>query len=242
MPSLADVRIALSSSAVDECHGQLPNVSTERLELLDVAESTALQKITVMGDRLRILIADGCDKLEHVDVTNSANLQHLSLARVSELKEYPVWSKTTPYSTCKSLKPLPYLISMDWKPIADCEPSPLVNCLVDTPPNWRRLIQMTELTIYGCRNLTCLPEWHLPSLEVLKIGGCDRDQHMIPFSQFPNLQELKWTSFKGLEETTDISSDSYETSVLPDTLRFAPSKDFTRYAHWKQSTSVDVAS
>ena len=29
---------------------------------------------------------------------------------------------------------------------------------------------------------------------------------MIPFSQFPNLEELKWTSFKGVEETTDLSA------------------------------------
>ena len=59
---------------------------------------------------------------------------------------------------------------------------------------------MTELTIYGCRNLTSLPEWHLPSLEVLKIGGCDGIQHMIPFSQFPNLEELNGPRSKELKK------------------------------------------
>lgn len=185
----------------------LPDVSTERLELLDVAESTALQKITVMGNRLRILIADGCDKLEHVDVTNSSNLQYLSLARVSELKEIYglVENHSLQHLQISEAPTLSHLDGLETN--FELRTLTLVNCPELTHlPNWRRLIQMTELTIYGCRSLTSLPKWHLPSLESLKIGGCDGIQHMVPFSQFPNLEELKWTSFRGLDETADVSA------------------------------------
>ena len=207
LPSLADCQklrflILRSMSTMTA----LPDVCTERLELLDVAESTALQKITGMGQRLRILIADGCDKLETVDVTNSSNLQRLSLARVSELKEIHglVENHSLQHLQISEAPTLSHLDGLETN--FELRTLTLVNCPELTHlPNWRRLIQMTELTIYGCRTLTSLPQWHLPSLEVLKIGGCDGIQRMVPFSQFPNLQTLKWTSFKGLEETTDIS-------------------------------------
>ena len=185
---------------------QLPTFSTERLECLDVAESTALKNISITGIRLRTLIADGCEELEKVDVTHSPNLQRLSLARVSKLKEIDglVENHSLQHLQISEAPTLSHLDGLETN--FELRTVTLVNCPELTHlPNWRRLIQMTDLTIYGCRKLTTLPKWSLPSLEVLKIGGCDSIRNITSFEQFPNLHTLKWTSLNGIEQRIDIA-------------------------------------
>lgn len=184
----------------------LPMFSTERLECLDVAESSALESISVTGVRLRTLIADGCEGLERVDVTHSPSLQQLSLARVSKLKEIDglVENHSLQHLQISEAPTLSHLDGLETN--FDLRTVTLVNCPELTHlPNWRRLIQATELTIYGCRKLTALPKWSLPSLEILKIGGCDSITDIGTFSQFPNLRTLKWTSLNGIEQSIDIA-------------------------------------
>jgi len=184
----------------------LPSVSTIRLEWIDVAESNSLQTIRVEGVRLRTLIADGCGSLEIVDVSKSTNLRRLSLARVSKLQEIHGLVENHSLQDVQ-ISEAPTLSHLDGlETNFELRTLTLVNCPELTHlPNWRRLIQLVQLTIYGCNALRTLPHWTLPSLEEFKLGGCDSMTEMVPFSQFPNLRVLKWSSFKGVETQIEIS-------------------------------------
>ena len=188
----------------------LPEHHINFLEAIDVAESESLTTINVVGQRLRTLIADGCTALETVDVTNSPNLQNLSLARVSKLQRIRGLVENHSLQSVQ-ISQAPTLSHLDGlETNFELRELTLVNCVELTHlPKWRRLIQLRELTIYGCKKLESLPSWTLPSLETLRIGGCDAMTELVTLKQFPNLKFFKWASFKGQESTIDVSALIY---------------------------------
>ena len=186
---------------------ELPEVHTDRLELIDVAESNQLQSISVVAHRLRTLVADGCIELEIVDVRYCPNLIRLSLARVPTLQEIRGLVENHSLQEIQ-ISDAPKLAHLDGlETNFEMRSLTLVNCpeLVKLP-NWRRLIQMTRLKIYSCQKLEALPDIPLPSLEALRLGGCDAMEFVVPFDLFPNLKILRWSPFTGKEKTIDISS------------------------------------
>ncbi len=184
----------------------LPAHCVDFLEAIDVAESESLTEMNIVGQRLRTLIADGCTALETVDVTSSPKLQHLSLARVSKLQRIRGLVENHSLQSVQ-ISEAPTLSDLDGlETNFELRDLTLVNCVELTHlPKWRRLIQLRELTIYGCKKLESLPTWILPSLEILRIGGCDAMTKLTTLKQFPNLKIFKWSSFKGMESTIDVS-------------------------------------
>ena len=185
----------------------LPQICTDRLELIDVAESNALTKIAVQGLRLRSIIADGCGNLEVVNVRDSQHLRTLSLARVPKLQEIKGLVENSSIQDLQ-ISDAPNLSHLDGlETNFDLRKLTLVNCAELTHlPNWRRLIQLTHLKVYGCPHLKELPNHQLPSLESLKMGGCSAMRELAPCKNFPNLKHLKWSSFTGTEKEMDLSA------------------------------------
>ena len=184
----------------------LPEISTNRLEWIDISESNDIQTLSIHGNRLRTLIADGCQGLKVVDVENCQYLLSLSLARVHSLKELRGLDNN------HSLQRIQISDAPNLNHLSGLETNfelrslTLVNCPeLENLPNWRRLIQLQELKIYGCQKLTTLPTVRLPSLESMHLGGCTSMVEMVPLSLFPNLKILRWSQFTGIEHTIDFS-------------------------------------
>jgi hypothetical protein len=183
----------------------LPQISTNRLERIDISASNDIQTLSIHGVRLRTLIADGCQGLEFVDVENCQYLLNLSLARVPNLKELRGLENN------HSLQRIQISDAPNLNHLSGLETNfelrslTLVNCPEMTSlPNWRRLIQLQELKIYGCEKLSSLPLLPLPSLESLHLGGCTSMIEMVPLALFPNLKILRWSQFTGIEEIIDV--------------------------------------
>ncbi len=193
----------------------LPPLPEQRLEWIDVGESRSLRTISLRGPRLRTLIADGCQQLRTVDVSNTPNLQKLSLARVSKLEQIYGLVENTSLQDVQ-ISDAPTLTHLDGlETNFELRTLNLVNCPELTHlPNWRRLIQLQTLIIYGCRRLTALPSWMLPSLEIIKIGGCDAMKTLPTLAQFPNLHTLKYSAFTGTDSQIDLSPAKYLQEII----------------------------
>lgn len=174
---------------------------------LDCSEMDLLEKLCLQSaPTLQSIYADGCRKLETLDIRNLTKLRLLSLLRV------PVLEKIIGLETACNLQELDLSDSKDLFTLEGLNNHPklqklsLNSCIsLQALPSLEAMPCLESLKIYSCAELSQLRSERNERLQTLMIGGCRSLQEIPDLAHLPNLETLAIAWFHGNSPIRNIS-------------------------------------